>query len=59
MSCTTVSTSRIGEVVREREQKRKMWCQNGNMREACRQTDTQREQGKGKRHDRQLRKQER
>lgn len=36
-----------------------MWCQNGDMREVCRPTDTQREQGKDKRQDRQLRKQER
>lgn len=36
-----------------------MWCQNRDMRETCRPTDTQREQGKGKRQDRQLRKQER
>lgn len=48
MPCTTVSASRIGEVVREREQKRKMWCQNGDMREECRQTDTQRGQGKAR-----------
>lgn len=42
----------------EREQKSKMWCQNGDIREVCRPTYTERA-GKGKRQERQLRNQER